>query len=60
MITGKILGKKYVINGMSADASGKVPYMSADTYYEVIRLIDGKLLFLSYHLERLRQSLSES
>ena len=45
---------------MSADASGKVPHMSADTYYEVIRLIDGKLLFLSDHLERLSQSLSGS
>jgi branched-chain amino acid aminotransferase len=60
MITGKILGDKYVINGISADASGKVPYMSADTYYEVIRLIDGKLLFLPDHLKRLRQSLSGS
>jgi len=45
---------------MSADASGKVPHMSADTYYEVIRLIDGKLLFLYDHLERLRKSLSGS
>ena len=60
MITGKILGDKYVINGMSADASGKVPDMSADIYYEVVRLIDGKLLFLPEHLERLRQSISGS
>lgn len=60
MITGKILGKKYVINGISADASGKVPDMSADIYYEVIRLIDGKLLFLTDHLERLRQSIHGS
>ena len=60
MITGKILGKKYVINGISADASGFVPDMSADIYYEVIRLIDGKLLFLSDHLERLQQSVSGS
>ena len=45
---------------MSADASGKIPDMSADTYYEVIRLIDGKLLFLSDHLARLRLSLSGS
>ena len=34
--------------------------MSADIYYEVIRLIDGKLLFLSDHLERLRQSITGS
>jgi branched-chain amino acid aminotransferase len=60
MITGKILGKTYVINGVSADASGFVPDMSADTYYEVIRLIDGKALFLHDHLERLRHSLSKS
>ena len=60
MITGKILGKKYVINGNTADVSGFVPDMSADIYYEVIRLIDGKLLFLDDHLERLQHSLSGS
>jgi branched-chain amino acid aminotransferase len=60
MITGKILGKTYVINGVSADASGFVPDMSTDTYYEVLRLIDGKVLFLQDHLERLRRSLSGS
>jgi len=60
MITGKILGSKYVINDISADVSGFVPDMSADIYYEVIRLIGGKLLFLPDHLERLQQSLSES
>ncbi len=60
MITGKILGKKYVINGISADASGSIPDMSADTYYEVVRLIDGKLLFLHDHLARLQQSITGS
>jgi len=60
MITGKIVGKKYVINGILADASGKIPDMSADIYYEVIRLIDGKLLFLPDHLARLQQSISRS
>jgi len=60
MITGKILGKKYVTNGISADASGFVPDMSADIYYEVIRLIDGKLLFLPDHLDRLGQSITGS
>jgi branched-chain amino acid aminotransferase len=58
MITGKILGKKYVINGISVDASGSIPDMSADIYYEVVRLIDGKLLFLHDHLARLQQSIS--
>ena len=57
MITGKILGKKYVINGISVDASGSIPDMSADIYYEVVRLIDGKLLFLPDHLDRLQQSI---
>lgn len=56
MITGKILGKRYIVNGISADVSGYVPDMSADIYYEVIRLMDGKLLFLQDHLARLQQS----
>lgn len=60
MITGKILGNYCVINGRSADASGRVPDMSADIYYEVIRLIDGKLLFLPDHLARLQKSASGS
>lgn len=58
MITGKILGQKYVVNNKSADAPGFVPDMSADIYYEVVRLIDGKLLFLADHLDRLQQSIS--
>ena len=60
MITGKILGNKYVINGVSADVTGFVPDMSADIYYEVVRLIDCKVLFLRDHLERLQLSLSGS
>jgi len=60
MTTGKVLGNRYVMNGISADVSGFVPHMSANTYYEVVRLIDGKLLFLPDHLERLRQSISGS
>jgi len=60
MITGKILGKKYVINNKSADTLGFIPDMSADIYYEVVRLIDGKLLFLADHLSRLRKSISDA
>jgi branched-chain amino acid aminotransferase len=60
MSAGKILGKTYVINGNSADVSGFKPDMSADTYYEVIRLMDGKLLFLHDHLKRLQNSLEGS
>ena len=60
MSTGKTLGKKYIINGKSADVSGFIPDMSADIYYEVVRLMDGKLLFLKDHLDRLRLSLAGS
>jgi branched-chain amino acid aminotransferase len=60
MSAGKILGKTYVINGSSADVSGFKPDMSVDTYYEVIRLIDGKILFLPDHLGRLQISLAGS
>ena len=60
MITGKILGTTYVIDTVSADVSGFLPDMSVDIYYEVVRLIDGKLLFLEDHLSRLRHSLTGS
>lgn len=60
MTTGKILGEKYLENGIVADVSGFIPDMSADIYYEVVRLIDGKFLFLQDHLDRLEQSLSGS
>lgn len=60
MITGKILGLRYVQNNEAADVSGFFPDMSADIYYEVVRLIDGRILFLKEHLERLRISISAS
>ena len=60
MITGKVLGNRYVVNGLPADISGFIPDMSADTYYEVVRLIDTRILFLVDHLERFRKSLSGS
>jgi branched-chain amino acid aminotransferase len=34
--------------------------MSADIYYEVVRIIDGKFLFLDDHLDRLKRSTKES
>ena len=58
MTTGKILGKTYVVNGISVDISEFIPDMSADIYYEVVRLVDGKVLFLEDHLNRLRDSIS--
>ena len=58
MISGKILGTTYVFNGISVDVSEFIPDMSADIYYEVVRLMDGKALFLEDHLNRLRDSIS--
>lgn len=60
MIAGQVLGEKYILNGKATDVSGFTPDMSADIYYEVIRLMDGKFLFLGDHLERLQHSLSGS
>ena len=60
MITGKVLGAHYIIDGKVADVSGFTPDMSADIYYEVIRLMDRKYLFLQDHLDRLQNSLSGS
>ncbi len=60
MTTAKILGEKYVMDGTAADVSGFLPDMSAEIYYEVVRLIDGKFLFLRDHLDRLAHSLEGS
>lgn len=60
MITRKVLGEKYIIDGVAADVSGYIPDMSADIYYEVVRLLDGKFLFLQDHLKRFQTSLSGS
>jgi len=60
MITRKVLGEKYIVDGVAADVSGYTPDMSADIYYEVIRLMDGKFLFLKDHLKRFQNSLSGS
>jgi branched-chain amino acid aminotransferase len=60
MSTAKILGNTYIINGQPTDSTGFIPDMSADVYYEVVRLSDRKVLFLDDHLERLRHSVSGS
>ncbi len=60
MTTKPILGEKYIINGISAEVSAFHPDMSTDIYYEVIRIIGGKFLFLNDHLLRLRNSLRNS
>ncbi len=55
-----IRGKTLIINGKTADASGYTPEASADLFYEVIRVINRKYLFLEDHLERLRSSCGEN
>jgi branched-chain amino acid aminotransferase len=60
MITGKVLGNTYVINGLSADVKDFVPDMSAQIYYEVVRVRDQKIYFLEDHLLRLEKSLDGS
>ena len=60
MITGKILGKTYVLNGVPLAVSGFEPDMSVDIYYEVVRLIEGQFLFLQDHLDRFKNSLTGS
>jgi branched-chain amino acid aminotransferase len=60
MITRKVLGEKYIVDGVAADVSGYTPDMSADIYYEVVRLVDGKFLFLQDHLLRFQNSLAGS
>jgi branched-chain amino acid aminotransferase len=56
MTTGKILGQTYVINGSTADTGEFPSGLPADVYYEVVRVISGKVLFLNDHLKRFRKS----
>ncbi len=60
MTKSKLLGEKYIIDGRIEQVDVFDPDMSADIYYEVIRMIDGKFLFLNDHLERLEQSVTVS
>jgi branched-chain amino acid aminotransferase len=60
MTTKKILGEKLILNGISTGVSAYHPDMSADTYYEVVRFMDGKIAFLPDHLHRLRNSMENS
>ncbi|RPI46689.1 MAG: hypothetical protein EHM46_00295 [Bacteroidetes bacterium] len=56
----EVLGKKYIINGSPADVKGFTHDLSAGAWYEVVRLIGGKFLFLQDHLGRLHHSVSGS
>jgi len=60
MTTLKIQGKKLILDGTATDVSDFLPDLSKDTYYEVVRLVEGKFLFLQDHLNRLKHSLSVS
>ncbi|MDF1571525.1 MAG: aminotransferase class IV [Bacteroidales bacterium] len=51
-----IRGNTLILDGVPAAVSDYVPDAAAGMYYEVIRLIDGKLLFADDHLERLGSS----
>jgi len=57
MIPGQIIGNSVIINKVSTDASLYTIDPSAEIYYEVVRMIEGKLLFLTDHLERLKKTL---
>jgi len=52
----QITGTKFIINNTVADVSRFIPETSATLYYEVIRIIDGKYIFLEDHLDRLSNS----
>ncbi len=56
----KIRGNTLILDGIPAAISDYVPDAAAGMYYEVIRLIGGKLLFAEDHLERLRSSCSQA
>ncbi|MEZ5071451.1 MAG: aminotransferase class IV [Bacteroidales bacterium] len=51
-----IRGSHLVIDGIPREKGDYRPDMSAGPLYEVIRVIDGKCLFLDDHLARLRHS----
>ena len=60
MTTEKILGDTYIVNGRVADTADFTPHLYKDLYYEVVRVMEGKILFLDDHLDRLKHSLSGS
>lgn len=56
----QILGDIYVVDGHPAEVRDFTPGLSAEVYYEVVRMINGKFLFLEDHLKRLEHSLEAS
>lgn len=55
-----IRGNSIILNGKHAAVSDYQSGAAAVVYYEVIRVIKGKYLFLTEHLERLQTSCSKS
>ena len=49
-----------MVDGHPAEVLDFTPGLSAEVYYEVVRMIDGKFLFLEDHLQRLENSLVAS
>lgn len=60
MTTLRATGKYFIENGKVEELSARTPEPAGDTWYEVLRLIKGRLLFLPEHLDRLRSSMSGS
>ncbi len=60
MSKSNILGEIYIEDGKPVEVSDFTPGMAHDVYYEVVRMIGGRLLFLEDHLQRLEHSLKGS
>lgn len=60
MTNRKVLGRTYVINGKVEDVGTFSEKLPQDVYYEVVRLMERKVLFLDDHLKRLKHSLEDS
>jgi branched-chain amino acid aminotransferase len=56
----KIRGSIIILNGEAVDVEAYLPYADRNLVYEVIRMVDGKFIFLNDHLERLYNSFLKS
>ncbi len=55
-----IQGNTIILDGKLTDVSAYDPETSAGMFYEVIRVMKGRLLFLEDHIERLRSSCEQA
>jgi len=60
MITGQITGNTLILNSEPADISTFQIDLSADIFYEVVRVTDGWIHFLNDHLKRFEKSITSS